>query len=241
MKRLSKLEIKALALRLRHDLGLTEYEPIHVKSILRKANILTSYQPMSEHAYGLSLRANDMMFILVNSNSTRGRQHYTIAHELFHLYFDPELKPHLCSEETAVEEANANRFASAFLMPEGGLIAMIPQKEIQQKNLSIATLLRLGQYFSVSHQTLLIRLSELDLLTPKQLETYKALPIKETARLYGYDTSLYESGNENLVIGDFGEKNRLLYDAGKISEGHYLELLNSITNGKSEDQDSAGC
>ena len=43
---------------------------------------------------------------------------------------------------------------------------------------------------------------------------------------------MYEAGNEGLVIGDFGEKARLLYESGKISEGHYIELLNMITNGQ---------
>jgi hypothetical protein len=49
-----------------------------------------------------------------------------------------------------------------------------------------------------------------------------------TAREYGYDVSLYNLGNEGLVIGDFGEKARKLFDAEKISEGHYLELLHKI-------------
>ena len=37
-----------------------------------------------------------------------------------------------------------------------------------------------------------------------------------------------------LVIGDFGEKARLLYESEKISEGHYIELLNMITDGRQE-------
>lgn len=39
---------------------------------------------------------------------------------------------------------------------------------------------------------------------------------------------MYEPGNENLVIGDFGEKARRLLDEEKISEGHYMELLHKI-------------
>ena len=48
----------------------------------------------------------------------------------------------------------------------------------------------------------------------------------DSAVAYGYDKSLYVGGNEGVVIGDFGEKARRLYEDGKISEGHYLELLN---------------
>jgi len=52
--------------------------------------------------------------------------------------------------------------------------------------------------------------------------------MKKTAKEYGYDTALYEPGNENLVIGDFGEKARRLFDGNKISEGRYMELLHKI-------------
>ncbi|MGL4493774.1 MAG: ImmA/IrrE family metallo-endopeptidase, partial [Tannerellaceae bacterium] len=45
-------------------------------------------------------------------------------------------------------------------------------------------------------------------------------------------TALYLSGNEGLVIGDFGEKARELYEKEVISEGHYRELLNLISDGK---------
>jgi hypothetical protein len=55
----------------------------------------------------------------------------------------------------------------------------------------------------------------------------------QSAREYGYDTSLYQPGNENLIVVDFGEKARILFDACKISEGHYIELLNKLDyNGK---------
>jgi hypothetical protein len=31
-----------------------------------------------------------------------------------------------------------------------------------------------------------------------------------------------------VVIGDFGEKARLLFEQERISEGHYVELLNLL-------------
>ena len=69
----------------------------------------------------------------------------------------------------------------------------------------------------------------------KFLQLFKEYPVKKTAREYGYDTSLYEPGNENLVIGDFGEKARRLFDMEKISEGHYMELLHKIGIDDNED------
>ena len=38
----------------------------------------------------------------------------------------------------------------------------------------------------------------------------------------------YESGNEGVVIGDYGIKAKQLFSDMKISESHYYELMNSI-------------
>ena len=92
----------------------------------------------------------------------------------------------------------------------------------------MATILRIEHYFSVSHAAALNRLCDMGFITKAERETLRALPVKKTAREYGYDTSLYAPGNQGLVIGDFGEKARKLFDEEKISEGHYLELLHKI-------------
>lgn len=38
---------------------------------------------------------------------------------------------------------------------------------------------------------------------------------------------LYQSGNQNKIIGKYGSMARQLFDEHKISEGHYLELMNA--------------
>ena len=76
-------------------------------------------------------------------------------------------------------------------------------------------------------------------ISPEELSA-KAQALKESAKQYGYDLSLYEAGNAGMVIGDFGEKARLLFESGRISEGHYYELMNMITNG-GEGEDCSGC
>ena len=115
-------------------------------------------------------------------------------------------------------------------MPEEGIIGMLSDEEYANKKISIAQVLRLEQYFCVSRSTMLLRLKELNLLSSAQYDTLKTYPVIRSAKEYGYDDSLYLSGNENLVIGDYGEKARLLFEIEKISEGHYLELLNLIQN-----------
>lgn len=119
-------------------------------------------------------------------------------------------------------------------MPEEGVIGLIPEPILKEKNLPLSIVLRLEQYFRVSRSALLYRLKELKLLEERKLQEYLSMPVRQTALEYGYDTTLYSPGNENLVIGDYGEKARILYDNDLISEGHYEELLNKIQDGKEE-------
>ena len=86
------------------------------------------------------------------------------------------------------------------------------------------------QLFGVSHQALCYRLRNLGLISEEELQNHKSenRDIQEIAAEYGYDLSLYQSGNEGVVIGDFGEKARLLFEQERISEGHYVELLNLL-------------
>lgn len=236
MKRLTLDAAENLAAKFRVSLGFSIVEPISIKTVLRKKNILAIYRPLSERFYGLSLKSKSGdCFMLINSNSTRGRQHFTIAHELFHLYYDENPIQHIC--ETNVGEANnaeknADIFASALLMPKDGMLQFVSNEEITSKKVTLATIIKLEQYYSVSRQSLLFRLKSIGLLSELNLNELLKIPPIESARQYGYDIALYKKGNEDLVIGDFGEKARYLYDTGRISEGHYLELLNLINNGE---------
>lgn len=217
--------------------GLSDSEAVNLKSLLLKLNVLTLYRPLSKDFSGMSLKSGDRRFMLVNSNHPRCRQHFTIAHELYHLYVDPNPMPHNCMAEgkkSNVEQC-ADAFALMFLMPADGVRQMIPDNELMTANISLASVLRIGHYFSASYSAVLNRLLDLKLIDRNKRDIFKEYPVKQTAREYGYDTSLYEPGNTNLVIGDFGEKARRLFDGGKISEGHYLELLHKIGIDDNED------
>lgn len=217
--------------------GLSDSEAVNMKSLLLKLNVLTIYRPLSDNFSGMSLKSGERRFILVNSNHPRCRQHFTIAHELYHLYFDPNPIPHNSMQEgkkSDIEQC-ADAFALIFLMPSDGVRQMIPYKELIEGHVSLASVLRIGQYFSVSYSAVLNRLSDLKLIDRKERDSLKMYPVKKTAREYGYDTTLYEAGNKDLVIGDFGEKARRLFEEDKISEGHYIELLHKIGINDNED------
>lgn len=235
MKLLTLDIVENLANKLRGEWGVSESEPLHTKTILRKLNILALYRPLSDQSCGLSIKTKDgKCFMLINSNSTRGRQHFTIAHELYHLYVDEHPVPHFCSEtgDKDPKEKIADLFASCLLMPKNGILMNIPDSEIVSRSVSMATVLRLEQLFGVSHQAMAYRLKRLKLISEDQLQTFLNMNIKEVTAQYGIDQTLYQSGNEGLVIGDYGSKARILYENDKISEGHYNELMNLITYGE---------
>ncbi len=238
MKKLTIETAEEIASKMRAILRVESSEPIHMKTAIRQLNILTIYRPLSEGIWGLSLKSrNEKMFMLVSSNATRGSQHFTIAHEFYHLFFDDNPKPHFCKQSQSIDiaERSANMFASALLMPKEGLLVNIPANEIAGKALSIDTALQLEQLFGVSHSTLIVRLKELKLISANNADFLQSLSIRKEAALRGVDSSLYYNGNENLVIGDYGKKAKRLFDEERISEGHYLELMRKIGYGENKD------
>lgn len=236
MKRLNSGIASALARKFRIENGMSLTEAINLKSLLLKLNILTIFRPLSDRFYGMSLQSKSgMKFMLINSNNPKGRQHFTIAHELYHMFIDEDPCPHICfqdgSKKSIQEEVNADMFAAALLMPEEGLHEFISTKEIKEKQLDLSTILKIEQYYSVSRAALLVRLKNCNLITSANYSDLQKLAVVDSARLYGYDVALYRPGNEGLVIGDFGEKARKLYEQEIISEGHYRELINLISYG----------
>ncbi len=230
---LSKENAEYLSRKFREDNHLGSTEAIELKSLLLKNDILTVFRPMSDNAYGLSVKSGENRFILINSNNPIGRQHFTIAHELYHLYYDPNPEPHLCANSREKDsEKEADMFAAALLMPQDGLTNMLSLNRGKVKTVTMAQILKLEQYYRVSHNAMVVRLKKLKYISEEEFRLQTSLAIATKARQYGYDTSLYEKGNEGLVIGSYGEMARRLYDAERISESHYEELLKLIDDGK---------
>ena len=230
---------EVLARKFRSDHDICMSEPIIIKTLLTKLHILTMYKPLSKDAYGLSTRSADKKdkFILVNSETTKGRQHFTIAHELYHLYIDENPHPHICREVGKKDKAEemADAFASALLLPSDAVIKAIPTEEIISRNISLATVFSLEQYFRVSHQSLLFRLRRLGLMTEETLQSMKDIKICDVASQYGiFDMSLYKNGNKNVILSDYGFRAKYLFDKEKISESHYNQLMSLISDGRKE-------
>lgn len=220
----------------RIDNGFSLTEPIRLKSILQEKKILTVYKRLSSNFAGMAIRTGKestyYYFILVNSEQSIGRQHFTICHELYHLFFQEDFTVSTSAAGKFNPKGNkqefyADLFASYLLLPTAGIRKLIPDHELPKNQISLRTILSIENYFSSSRSALLYRLKDLGYIDAAHYDQFK-INVKQGALSYGYPTSLYEKGNEGLVIGDYGIVAKDLFDKGTISESHYYTLLEDI-------------
>ena len=224
------LEKKANDFRNVHGFG--SNDSIRLKSLLYKLNVLTVFRPLSAGFSGMAIKVNNgqqvKRFVLINSSKTLGHQHFTICHELYHLFIQENFQSMVCSagefKKKDKEEYNADVFAAHLLLPENGIKSLIPDEELGKDKIKLRTILKIEQYFSCSRAALLYRLKGLEIVTAKKLEEFNQ-NVKRSAVEFGYTTGIYEPGNHNEVIGDYGSLARELFDNELISESHYYSLL----------------
>jgi Zn-dependent peptidase ImmA (M78 family) len=229
-----ELEIEKKAFAFRQQNGLSSAEPIRLKSLLLKNNVLTLFKPLSGSFSGMAIKIGDQnRFMLVNCEQNIDKQHFTIGHELYHLYIQENFTAQKCTAgafdgSKDPEEYRADLFAAFLLLPEEGIKQMIPDEELKRgANISLQTILKIEHFYSVSRRALLYRLLNLEFITSAIYEEF-TVGIKKGAAQNGYATNLYEWGNANEVIGDYGVLANNLLEADKISESHYLELMGAI-------------
>lgn len=105
-------------------------------------------------------------YIFLNTFKTAEHSIMDVAHELGHLV----LHRHAGPKSTKTAEAEATRFAAAFLMPTDDVLASVPKRGI-----SVSLILRAKFRWRVSAMALTVRLHQLGLLTDWQ---YRSLCIE---------------------------------------------------------------
>ncbi|WP_075350311.1 ImmA/IrrE family metallo-endopeptidase [Algoriphagus marinus] len=244
---MNQLILEKYAAQFRADLGYSNTESIHLKSLLHKLGVLAVFRPLEMDISGMAIKVGENnRFMMVNTSRTTGHQHFTICHELYHLFIQKNFSYHVCHvgifDKKDKEEYNADIFASKFLIPEEGILSLVPDWELSKSKVTLATILKIEQYFSCSRRALLNRLSELKLIDASQIEEYKE-NVRTSAMKHGYSLKLYEKDEQSEVISDYGNLARKLYEQDRISETHYYGLLEDIgldfsdlgNNGNEED------
>ena len=210
------LEIEANELRRRIALGDTA--PVDTRKALQQLGVLCVFMPMQETFSGMCLKHKEKRFMLVNSKVALGRQHFTIAHELYHLFIQEEFSSQICPQSSSDPvEKQADCFATFFLMPRNGVI-----EEFKKLGMKYTADVK------ISFQSMIYRLNNLTLISDKQKETFLLYQPTAVAREYGYSTSLYTPTNEKIVLGDYSAKAQSLFNKELISEGHLIDLLSEI-------------
>lgn len=224
---IDKYKLYKQAIAIRKQLGESDTSPVDAFNIVQNIPHLSLVlYPMGNNISGMCVRIGEEAIIAINSSMSIGRQNFSIAHELYHYYFDKEQKTTIC--EMTIGKGNevekcADQFASYFLMPLGAEIIGDIKDEI-----TFNKVIELEQYYKVSHQAMLYRLLGEGLITPEQLESYKSRRVIRAAASLGFDTALYKPSRDEKVYKTFGfyiKQAQELLDKEKISDGKYEQLL----------------
>lgn len=224
------LEVRAN--KCRSDWGIDNDAAIDLPKLLESLNVITAFLPLSDDFSGMALKTPTDRFMLVNSNQQLGRQHFTIGHELYHLFvqqgFTFEVSKKSLFNKKDKEEYNADVFSSFLLMPESGIMKIIPENELAWGGkISLATIIKLEQHYGVSRRAMLLRLDKIGLIKFEAFEQYLT-GVKKSAIEHGYSTELYTATGGEKVIGNYGVLAKNLFDKNRISESHYHSLMSDI-------------
>jgi len=228
---IDKLDLCTKALSLRKELGEDTISPIDIFSLALTIPQLTLvFYPMGDHVSGMCIKNDGNPVIAVNSNMSVGRQRFSIAHELFHLYFDENKQSTVCAIKIGSGnevERVADQFASYFLMPPVALSEAIKKMSSSTANLGIKEIVKLEQYFGVSRLSMLCRLIIDNKLTLQQSEQFRQGVIRSAVNL-GYDDSLYKPLPENKQYKTYGyyiQQAEEIFEKDLVSNGKYEQLL----------------
>lgn len=223
--------LQGAAAQFRAQNGVGSNDPIRFKSLLLKLGVMVMFKPLSDKFSGMAIKNGDFRCMLINSNHRVSKQHFTIAHELYHLFIQTDFTSEVSNagmfDKTDKNEYSADCFAAYLLMPEEAVISLIPPNELSKNKLTLATIVKIEQYFACSRMSVLFRLTEIGLIDYDRYRAFK-VNVKQTAMLLGYSGDLYDPGNHNLVITNYGTKAKGLFDREIISESHFISLMGDI-------------
>lgn len=229
---MDKMQLRTQAEQIRHQWGIDLTSPVDIFACVKRIDNVTliSY-PFGENVSGICAKSQKSSVIAVNSMQTLGRQRFTLAHEIYHYYFDNTGRATVCPvqvESGNEEEQNADMFASYLLVPPLTLserIAFLQSKS--SKCLNVRDVIALEQYFQVSRKAMLFRLREEQLITQEESKAMEQ-NVRFTASTLGYDVTLYESSpvdRQKNTWGYYIEKAEELLKEHTISIGKYEEYL----------------
>lgn len=217
---MNKAECAFQAEEFRSRFGIDNLAPIDIFALAKRIpNMTTVLYPLGENISGMSVKDPKFKLAAINSSQTYGRQRFTLAHELFHLFYDKEMDGTVICPSKVTSQSNvekqADAFASYLLLPRLALKQEISKERPSAKQPTEETLrwlFRLEQRYEVSRACLLVRLEDEGVLSKDESLAFKS-NIKNNARKLGFPTLLYERSSGS---------------AAKCADGGYVSLISTL-------------
>ena len=219
---------------LRKELDEDSSSPVDIFALAQRIEGLTIvYYPMGDNLSGMCIKGQDSNNVIaINSSMTLGRQRFSLAHEFYHLFYDDNMVS-VCARKIGDgkdTEKSADMFASYFLMPDAALVAMAHMltEKSQSPYISINDVIRIEQYFGISHQAAVYRLIHTPYLEQKDADDLLTVPVRRRAETLGYSADLYLPSPEAkryMTYGHYISQAEQVIEKGLVSDGKYEELL----------------
>jgi Zn-dependent peptidase ImmA (M78 family) len=223
-----EMRVRQLAIDTRMKLGLQSTEHCDVDRALVSLGVTCIKRPLESSMSGATLKTERARLILVNTTKTLGHQHFTVAHELYHVLHDEHLASIACRVGAFEKASNSEQIADAFavhlLMPEDAIAHQLRLRKPEGGELTVADVVHLEQFFGVSRKTMCWRLEDLGLIT-RDHEDKLCLNVIQSAKSLGKSTDLYKATRATELISDYAEKAAEALEKGLITEARYEELL----------------
>ncbi len=226
-------DLMTKAERLRMQFGEDNHSPIDIFSLAQGIELLTIvYYPMGNTISGMCVKGTEgRCTIALNSSMTSGRQRFSLAHEFYHLYYDENMLS-VCAKSIGTgneTEKKADAFAAYFLMPRVALTEKAESLlEKHPGRLNIQDIIRIEQYFGVSHQTAVYQLNNCGFINKDDLDELLNISVRRQAEAMGFNADLYRpllEDKQYCTYGHYINQADQLINKEIVSEGKYEELL----------------
>ncbi|WP_249028979.1 ImmA/IrrE family metallo-endopeptidase [Tannockella kyphosi] len=226
-----EIELNSYALKVRKWFNEDAYSPIDIFAHVnawKEMKITIIYYPLSSRISGMCTKTEDYILIGINSETSLGRQRFSLAHELYHVLFEEGLKNVVCDMKLKGEkndsEKEADMFASYLLMPYDAL----RQYQDGVREWTIEEIIRAEQFFQISHTAMLLRLCTENYISYGDYDKFSNIGITREAMKLGYEPDLYMKSPNNKKYFTTGEYIRIVEEIAQkelVSNGKRAELL----------------
>lgn len=228
----SAQELNSLALEMRRQWGEDGYVPIDIFAIVngwKEKKITIVRYPLSKRISGMCTKVDDDIIICLNSATSVGRQRFTLAHELYHIFYEEISGRVICDmsmgDDKSDSEREADMFAGYLLMPYD---ALFQYSNKFFSKWSLDRVIDAEQFFQISHMAMIFRLEKDRFVDSRTADSYKNVTVSREAARLGYGKELYlpqPEGKKYFTTGEYVRKIEHLTEKDKISDGKREELL----------------